>query len=273
MEAKIMAKFIKDNPTLAPQASFLIAQDDEFGIDGVGGFKSAGHTFTAAPTLYPQGGLTAALAEGALTKLSAVPGKPILVLFGTTDSTATILKAAEKLSLTSKFTFIAGSVGGDANTLLALGVKSTTVDGIIAASFFPDAKDATDEYVAEFMKINTKYNKGVTFDNIVLQGMNSAMLTVQALRAAGKNLTRTGLMKAIEAKGSTFASAGLVPLNYSATSRVGYNGYWFGQLNAKGELKPFGGKVSLYTTDSTSGAVVASTYVRKTIPKNGIPNN
>lgn len=273
MEAKIMAKFIKDNPTLAPQASFLIAQDDEFGIDGVGGFKSAGHTFTAAPTLYPQGGLTAALAEGALTKLSAVPGKPILVLFGTTDSTATILKAAEKLSLTSKFTFIAGSVGGDANTLLALGVKSTTVDGIIAASFFPDAKDATDPYVSEFMKINTKYNKGVTFDNIVLQGMNSAMLTVQALRAAGKNLTRTGLMKAIEAKGSTFASAGLVPLNYSATSRVGYNGYWFGQLNAKGELKPFGGKVSLYTTDSTSGAVVASTYVRKTIPKNGIPNN
>jgi ABC-type branched-subunit amino acid transport system substrate-binding protein len=273
MEAKIMAKFIKDNPALAPQASFLIAQDDEFGIDGVGGFKTAGHTFAAAPTLYPQGALTAALAEGALTALGKVPGKPVLVLFGTTDSTATILKAAEKLALTTKFTFIAGSVGGDANTLLALGVKSTTVDGIIAASFFPDAKDATDQYVSEFMKINTKYNKGVTFDNTVLQGMNSAMLTVQALRAAGKNLTRTGLIKAIEAKGASFASAALVPLNYSATSRVGYNGYWFGQLNAKGELKPFGGKVSLYTTDSTSGAVTASTYVRKTIPKNGIPNN
>jgi ABC-type branched-subunit amino acid transport system substrate-binding protein len=273
MEAKIMAKFIKDNPTLAPQASFLIAQDDEFGIDGVGGFKAAGHTFTKPPTLYPQGGLTAALAEGALTLLSAAPGKPVLVLFGTTDSTATILKAAEKLALTTKFTFIAGSVGGDANTLLALGVKATTVDGILAASFFPDAKDSTDEYVKQFTAINTKYNKGVTFDNIVLQGMNSAMLTVQALRAAGKNLTRTGLIKAIESKGSTFASAGLLPLNYSATSRVGYNGYWFGQLNAKGELKPFGGKLSLYTTDSTAGLVTASTFVRKSIPKNGIPNN
>ena len=273
MEAKIMAKFIKDNATLAPQASFLIAQDDEFGIDGVGGFKSAGHKFTSNPILYPQGGLSSALAETALTTLSAAPGKPVVVLFGTTDTTATILKAAEKLALTTKFTFIAGSVGGDANTLLALGVKSSTVDGIIAASFFPDAKDATDEYVKQFMAINTKYNKGVTFDNIVLQGMNSAMLTVQALRAAGKNLTRSGLIKAIEDKGSTFASAGLVPLNYSATSRVGYNGYWFGQLNAKGELKPFGGKVSLYTTDSTSGDVTASTYVRKTIPKNGIPTN
>ncbi len=273
MEAKIMANFIKDNPTLKPQASFLIAQDDEFGIDGVGGFKAAGHKFASDPILYPQGGLSSALAEGALTKLSAAPGKPVVVLFGTTDTTATILKAAEKLSLTTKFTFIAGSVGGDANTLLALGVKPTTVDGIIAASFFPDAKDATDEYVKRFMAINMSYNKGVTFDNIVLQGMNSAMLTVQALRAAGKNLTRTGLIKAIESKGSTFASAGLAPLNYSATSRVGYNGYWFGQLNAKGELKPFGGKVSLYTTDSASGLVTASTYVRKTIPKNGIPNN
>ena len=273
MEAKIMAKFIKDTPALAPQASFLIAQDDEFGIDGVGGFKSAGHTFSAAPTLYPQGGLTSALAEGALTRLSAVPGKPVLVLFGTTDTTATILKAAEKLALTNKFTFMGGSVGADANTLLALGVKATTVDGVISASFFPDAKDATDPYVKRFTAINTKYNKGVTFDNTVLQGMNSAMLTVQALRAAGKNLTRTGLMRAIDTKGSTFASAGLAPLNYSATSRVGYNGYWLGQLNAKGELKPFGGKLTLYTTDSTSGAVTASTYVRKPIPKNGIPNN
>jgi branched-chain amino acid transport system substrate-binding protein len=273
MEAKIMAKFIKDTPALAPQASFLIAQDDEFGIDGVGGFRSAGHTFAAAPTLYPQGGLTAALAEGALTRLSAVPGKPILILFGTTDTTATILKAAEKLALTSKFTFMAGSVGGDANTLLALGVKATTVDGVISASFFPDAKDATDEYVKQFTAINTQYNKGVTFDNTVLQGMNSAMLTVQALRAAGKNLTRTGLMRAIDTKGSTFASAGLAPLNYSATSRVGYNGYWIGQLNAKGELKPFGGKLTLYTTDSASAPVTASTFVRKSIPKNGIPNN
>ncbi len=269
-----MAKFIKDTPTLAPQASFLIAQDDEFGVDGVNGFALAGHKFTAAPTLYPQGGLTSALAEGALTKLSAVPGKPVLILFGTTDSTATILKAAEKLSLVSKFNWIAGSVGGDANTLLALGVKPATINGALAASFFPDAKDATDPYVSEYMKINAKYNKGISFDNVVLQGMNSAMLTVQALRAAGKNLTRAGLIKAIESKGADFASAGLVPLNYSGTSRVGYNGYWFGQLNEKGELKPFGGKLAIYTTDSTSNsAPTASSYERKPVPKNGVPTN
>ena len=277
MEAKTIAKLIADTPTLKPMPSFLIAQDDEFGKDGVKGFALAGHKFADTPILYPAGSLTAALAEGALAKINAaVPAaaKPVMVLMGTTDSTALILKAAEKLSLTSRFTWIAGSVGGDANTLLALGVKPATIDGAYAASFFPDAKDTTDEYVAQFMKINEKYNKGVTFDNVVLQAMNSAMLTVQALRAAGKNLTRAGLMKAIEDKGSTFASAGLAPLNYSATSRVGYNGYWFGQLNAKGELKPVGGKVTLYTTDSaTATAPVLSTYTRKPLPKNGIPTN
>ena len=273
MEAKIMAKFIKDTPTLAPQASFLIAQDDEFGVDGVNGFALAGHKFTAPPTLYPQGALTPALAEGALTRLSAVPGKPVLVLFGTTDSTATILKAAEKLSLTNKFTWIAGSVGGDANTLLALGVKPATINGALAASFFPDAKDATDPYVSEFMKINTKYNKGVSFDNVVLQGMNSAMLTVQALRAAGKNPTRAGLIKAIETKGSKFASAGFTPLKYSANSHVGYSGYWIGKYSATGSLQPIDGKRVLYTTDSGSGAVVSATISRAPLPTNGLPTN
>ena len=271
MEAKVMAKVIKDN--FPGQATFMIAQDDEFGADGVAGFTAVGHRFSNTPTLYPQGSMTAARAEGALTALGAVPGKPVLVLFGTTDVTATILKAAEKLDLTKKFTFLAGSVGADANTLLALGVKPTTIDGVVSASFMPDAKDLTDPYIKQFSEINTRYNKGVTFDNAVLQGMNTAMLTVQALRAAGRNLTRAGLISAIEAKGSKFASAGLVPLGYSATSRIGYNGYWVSQLNAKGEGKPYGGKLVIYTTDSGAGAVEISTFVRPTMPKNGIPTN
>ena len=271
MEAKVMAKVIKDN--FPGQATFMLAQDDEFGSDGVAGFTTAGHKFTASPTLYPQGTMTAARAEGALTALGAIPGKPVLVLFGTTDVTATILKAAEKLELTKKFTFLAGSVGADANTLLALGVKSTTVDGIVSASFMPDAKDLTDPYVKQFSDINTKYNKGITFDNYVLAAMNSAMLTVQALRAAGKDLTRAGVISAIENKGAKFASAGLVPLGYSPTSRIGYNGYWVSQLNAKGEGKPYGGKLVVYSTDSGAGAVEVSTFVRPTMPKNGIPTN
>ena len=78
---------------------------------------------------------------------------------------------------------------------------------------------------------------------------------------------------AIENKGAKFASAGLVPLGYSPTSRIGYNGYWVSQLNAKGEGKPYGGKLVIYSTDSGAGLVEVSTFVRPTMPKNGIPTN
>jgi len=274
MEAKVIAKYIKDTPALASLPSAFIAQDDEFGKDSTKGFTASGYKF-AVPfkdTFYPQGGMSLDRAKGALTTLNGL-GIKLLVLNTTADVSATILKAAESLKLEKKFTWIIGSVGGDSNTMLFLGVSPATIDGVIAASFFPDAKDSTDPYVKQFMTINSKYNKGITFDNVVLQGMNTAMLTVQALRAAGKNPTRAGLIEAIQTKGSTFASAALLPLNYSKTSHVGYNGYWVGQLNAKGELKPVGGTPTIYTTDSKSGPVVVSSFKRAPLPKNGIPNN
>jgi hypothetical protein len=105
--------------------------------------------------------------------------------------------------------------------------------------------------------------------------MNTAMLTVQALRAAGSNLTRAGLMAAISAKGSTWASAALSPILYSGTSRVGYSGYWFGRLASNGDSTPVdgAGKYVLYTTDSGSGAVVKATIKRPAMPEKGLPNN
>jgi len=36
---------------------------------------------------------------------------------------------------------------------------------------------------------------------------------------------------------------------------------------------PAGGKYVAYTTDSGSGAVVKSTYVRPAMPAKGLPNN
>jgi branched-chain amino acid transport system substrate-binding protein len=113
---------------------------------------------------------------------------------------------------------------------------------------------------------------GSAFDNNVLVGMNSAFVTVQAIQAAGKNPTRKSLLAAIDSKGSTFASAALIPLNYSKTSHVGYNGYWFGKYSPTGDLKPDGGKYTVYTTDSGSGAVVKSTYKRPAMPAKGLPN-
>ena len=192
-------------------------------------------------------------------------------MFGVTSATGPLLAVASAAKYSPQW--ILGSVGGDATTLRLIGVPPAVLTGAQGASFLPSPADTTDEYVKLFQEVNAKYNNNVAFDNNVLVGMNSAMLTVQALRAAGKNLTRAGLIAAIQNKGATFASAGLAPLNYSATSQVGYNGYWFGQYDSNGVMKPLSGGVVVYTTDSANGPVVKSTFKRPAMPAKGLPTN
>jgi branched-chain amino acid transport system substrate-binding protein len=137
----------------------------------------------------------------------------------------------------------------------------------------PDALDTTDEYVKLFREVNTKYSPGVDFDTNVLVGMNAAMLTVQALRAAGQNPTRRSLITAMERKGSTFASAAYGNLAVSRTSRAGFTGYWFGKFNLAGALIPLDAGRTVYTTDSGAGSVTKASAKRAALPAKGIPTN
>ncbi len=266
MEAKIMAEYIKDN--FAGKTLGLLYQDDDFGADALKGFTQAGITF-AAKVPYASGSQSAATGPGWITKLSAAKCD-VVILFGVSSATAVALGTAAALKYAPQW--ILGSVGGDATTIKAAGVPAGVLYNAVGASFLPSTTDTADEYVSLFSGIYAKAVPGSAFDNNVLVGMNSAFVTVQALQAAGKNPTRKSLIAAINSKGSTFASAALLPLNYSASSHVGYNGYWFGKYSPTGDLKPDGGKYTLYTTDSGSGAVVKSTYKRPAMPAKGLPN-
>jgi len=265
MEAKIMAEYIKDN--FAGKTLGLVYQDDDFGTDALKGFTQAGITF-AAKVPYASGSQSAATAAGWVTKLSAAKCD-VVILFGVSSATAAGLGTAAALKYAPQW--ILGSVGGDATTIKAAGVPAGVLYNAVGASFAPATTDMNDEYVKLFSDIYAKAMPGSAFDNNVLIGMNSAFVAAQALKAAGTNPTRASLMAAIDAKGSTFASAALLPLNYSKTSHVGYNGYWFGKYSPTGDLKPVDGKYVLYTTDSGSGAVVKSTWTRPAMPAKGLP--
>ena len=265
MEAKIMAEYIKDN--FAGKTIGLVYQDDDFGTDALKGFTQAGITF-AAKVPYASGSQSATRAAEWVTKLSAAKCD-VVILFGVSSATAAALGTAAALKYAPQW--ILGSVGGDATTIKAAGVPAGVLYNAVGASFAPATTDMTDEYVKLFSDIYAQAVPGSAFDNNVLIGMNSAFVAAQALKAAGTNPTRASLMAAIDAKGSTFASAGLLPLNYSKTSHVGYNGYWFGKYSPTGDLKPVDGKYVLYTTDSGSGAVVKSTYKRPAMPAKGLP--
>jgi len=265
MEAKIMAEYIKDN--FAGKTLGLVYQDDDFGTDALKGFTQAGITF-AAKVPYASGSQSATTAAGWVQKLSAAKCD-VVILFGVSSATAAGLGTAAALKYAPQW--ILGSVGGDATTIKAAGVPAGVLYNAVGASFAPATTDMTDEYVKLFSDIYAKAVPGSAFDNNVLIGMNSAFVAAQALKAAGPNPTRASLLAAIDSKGSTFASAALLPLNYSKTSHVGYNGYWFGKYSPTGDLKPVDGKYVLYTTDSGSGAVVKSTWKRPAMPAKGLP--
>jgi len=266
MEAKIMGNYIKEN--FAGKKIGLIVQNDDFGVDALKGFAAAGVKFDET-IKYVSGTQSPATALTWVQKLVAAKIE-VVYLFGVTTATAAAVGVAAQAGYKPQWIF--GSVGADATTIqTATTVPVALLNGAISASFMPDAADTTDEYVKFFREVNTQYNKGVTFDNNVLAGMNGAMMVANAIKAAGPNLTRKGLMAAIESKGATFPSAGLVPLAYSSTSRVGYTGYWIGKYNATGSLLPIEAKNVVYTTDSGNGPVVKTTSKRPALPPKGLP--
>lgn len=268
MEAKIMGKFLKEK--YADKKIALIYQDDDFGRDALAGFKQAGITFgTYIP--YASGSQSLpATGAGWISKLKA-SGAEVTVLFGVSSASTAAL--ANAYAAQYKTQWVLGSVGGDATTIASSNKAYVPLlYGAKGFSFAPAPTDTTDEYIKLFQSIYATAQPTQTFDNNVVAGMSNAFLAVQALKAAGSDLTRAGLMKAIETKGSTFANPFLTPLGYSATSHVGGTGYWIGTYDPTGALKPDGGKYTVYTTDSGNGPVVESSYKRPAMPAKGLPN-
>jgi ABC-type branched-subunit amino acid transport system substrate-binding protein len=266
MEAKVMGTYIKEN--FAGKKLGLIVQNDDFGQDALKGFATAGVKFDET-IKYVSGTQSATTATTWIQKLAAARVE-VVYLFGVSTATAAALAVAAQAGYRPQW--ILGSVGGDATTIrTATAVPVAVLNGALGASFMPDAADTADEYVKFFREINDEYNKGVDFDNNVLAGMNGGMMVAQALKAAGPKLTRKRLIAAIENSGASFASAGLAPLAFSRTSRVGYTGYWIGKYNATGAIIPVEAKNVIYTTDSGNGPVVKGTSKRPALPTKGLP--
>ena len=266
MEAKIMGQYIKEN--FAGKKIGLLYQDDDFGTDALAGFKTAGVNF-AVRVPYASGSQSATAAAGWITRFKAAE-VDVVILFGVSSATSAMLGTAAQLRYAPQW--MLGSVGGDATTIRATGVPPAVLNGAIGFSPVPATTDMKDEYVKFFSDIYAKAVPGSPFDLNVLLGMNTAFMTAQALKAAGPSPTRKSLINAINTKGATFANSALVPAAYSRTSQVGLTGYWVGKYSVTGDLAPIGGSYVAYTTDSGSGAVVKSTYVRPAMPAKGLPN-
>jgi ABC-type branched-subunit amino acid transport system substrate-binding protein len=265
MEAKILSQYIKKN--FPGKKVGVIYQADDFGVDALAGLTQGGITLAEKISYASLSQGNPSVGQSWITKLKTA-NVEVVIFYGVPSAVAAALRAGAALAYNPQW--IVTSVGSDYTTLVGLGVTNAMLNGVVTGSFLPAPTDDADPYVKLFKTIHTKYGTGA-FDNNILTGMNTAMMTANAIKAAGPNLTRSGLIRAIETKGKSFASAALTPPTYSTTSHAGYAGFWLAKYNSAGVLVPETGKYKVYTTDAGKGAVKVSTYKRPAMPAKGLP--
>jgi hypothetical protein len=129
---------------------------------------------------------------------------------------------------------IIDGVAGDPSAIGAAAALKTPapngqalLNGAITEGYGAFENQTTNPWVQVATKLLTKYDSlvpknGITGDDLV--GFNLGYTVVQALKAAGKNLTRQSLLNAIATNGQKFVNSGFVPYSYSSTVHFGYEG-------------------------------------------------
>ena len=198
----------------------------------------------------------------------------VVVLFSIPAFTALFRLASLKLGF--KPQLAVSNVGSDPTTLSGLlesfaqkgGTKiqgNPLIQGIITDAYGTPAGDLSNSWTQLFKKIHDTYIPKLPFDGNVVYGMAAAYTFVQALKAAGKNPTRRGLVDAVEKGG--FTGAGLVPFAFSKSSHAGYTGAQIGKIS--GNTIVLSG--TPLTTDDGTGAIQPYTTPQPQAPANGIP--
>jgi len=232
VDGKVLGSYVAK--TFSGQKVGYFTQDDEFGFDTIKGLnmeiKSSSvvskQTYVASTAAYVAGlnsqvaGLQAAGAK--VVVMAAIP--PFVGLFVTTAAT---------LGYTPQL--VIDGVAADPSTLGPAAVLKTPapagqalLNGAITEGYGPFENQTSNPWVQVATKLLNTYaaslvaKNGITGDELV--GFNLGYTIVQALQAAGKNLTRQGLLNAIAASGHNFVTAGFVPYSYSSSVHFGYEG-------------------------------------------------
>jgi hypothetical protein len=245
---------------LAGKKVCFMGQDDDFGRDSLAGIEkilgpvAAKQSYvTSNPNVGPQMG---ALKQAAcqVVMLATVPG-----------FTALSIGTAAKIGF--KPQFVVSNVGADYPTLAKqLGAAAPLLNGMVAAGYLPAAPDDANPWIQLFKKVNTQYNGNADFDNNIVYGMSVGYLFVQALQAAGKDLTREKLIDAV-AKGGFTGGPGLLPLRYAKGDHSGYSGETLTKVTGTSQAY-FG---TAYQTDDGDGPVATYANPPAAPPANGIP--
>jgi len=196
----------------------VICPDDAFGTTVLDGVKAALRSKGGEPVAvgtYPR---QTSAADAAIQKVRAQNPDEVVVV-GPANTVAPIVKKAHAMGW--KPLFVTVSFVGTDDLIVQAG---SDADGMVVTQVVPPYYLTELKTVALYRKTFAKYAPAEEPGFVSLEGFVDAMVLVEGLKRAGKDLTRDGLIRGIESIHQM--DLGLGPeltLNYSARSHQGFN--------------------------------------------------
>jgi ABC-type branched-subunit amino acid transport system substrate-binding protein len=271
IEGKVLGQYLKQH--FAGKKIGVLYQDDDFGQGGLAGIEAEVPASDIVAKEPYQSGVTTLAPQ-----VTAIKAAKAQVMVDFTVPIYTAIAQLTSFTLGFKPQLVVSNVGIDPTTVGALlksvskGKASGTglIEGAITDGYLPSSSDLSNPWIALFKKIHDQYDASAPFDGNVEYGIANAYTLVQALKAAGKNLTRQDLIKAVNTDGASWSGPGLVPFRYSTTEHGGYSGVEMGQVR-NGKIVLFGGP--LRTDPTASSPITPYTTPQAPPPSSGIPSN
>ncbi|HYZ82739.1 MAG TPA: ABC transporter substrate-binding protein [Solirubrobacteraceae bacterium] len=271
IEGKILGQYLKQH---FPHAKVgVLYQDDDFGKGGLQGIQDE-LPASAIVSKQPYQSGTTTLAP----QVTAIQSAKADVMVDFTVPIYTAIAQLTSFKLGFKPQLVVSNVGIDPTTVGAL-LKSVSkgkvsgtalIEGAITDGYLPSNTDTSNPWIQLFQKIHAQYDSKAPFDGNVEFGMANAYTLVQALKAAGKNLTRQDLVNAIDKDGGKWTGPGLVPYRYGGDQHGGFGGAEMGKIQG-GKIVLFGGPLT--TTPAASSPITPYTSQQPAPPASGVPSN
>ncbi|MFJ8911534.1 ABC transporter substrate-binding protein [Amycolatopsis sp. NPDC102389] len=225
IEGKIIGDWVRKNLPNAKVGLFL--QDDDFGRDGEKGTRRYLGQQIVEVAKYSPGNTDIA---PQIAKLKAA-GVDLVLGFTVPSYTALSQLASLKIGFKPKWFY--SNVGSDpalVGSLLARFSEgkvtngASLIDGVVTTEYLPGVDAPDNAWTKLWQNVWKAHGKGGDLTNYRIYGMAQAYTFVQALQAAGKDLTRERIVEVLQQSGKSFEGPGLAPFRYSGDNHLGISG-------------------------------------------------
>lgn len=193
-QGKLAVKWLVENQGVKNPKIACIYQDDEPGHDWLNGVQIGckSYGFDLLKLRYKRGAVDFS-SQVAKCKDAGITH---ILQWTLIRAPAIIFKEAQRLQY--KPTVICAHPALHPNVLKLAGDSVNHLNGLYLATFMLDPATETSPALEKFKELCAKYKFANARNTYALYGFSSAMILVEGLKRAGKDLTREGLVKALE---------------------------------------------------------------------------